>query len=137
MGSKRVIVIDDDPDFNMVVQRHLKKNGFGVEGAFNGVEGMEKIRQNPPDAIVLDVMMPEKDGHEVCRELKADPALADIPVVLLTSVGSWVTSADTEVAPTRYSHYDSMCTEADDYLEKPASGAEIAEAIQRLTESES
>ena len=132
MDAKRVLVIDDDPDFNMVVQKYLKKNGFEVEAAFNGVEGMEKIQQNPPDAIVLDVMMPEKNGHELCRELKQDPKLSDIPVVLLTSVGARVTSADVDVAPTNYSHYDSMCTEADDYLEKPASGQQIVDAIKRL-----
>lgn len=132
MDKKRVLIIDDDPDFNMVVQRYLKKSGFNVEAAYNGVEGMDKIRQDPPDAIVLDVMMPEKNGHEVCRELKQDPKYADIPVVLLTCVGNRVTSADVDVAPTNYSHYDSMCTEADDYLEKPASGQQIAEAINRL-----
>ncbi|MFO7840478.1 MAG: response regulator [Desulfosalsimonadaceae bacterium] len=132
MSGKKVLVVDDDPDFNMIVQKHLKKSGFAVEGAYNGVEGMDKIRQNPPDAIVLDVMMPEKSGHDVCRELKADPELSEIPVVLLTSVGSRVTSADPDVAPTNYSHFDSMCTEADDYLEKPASGAQIAEAIKQL-----
>jgi len=133
MDTKTVLVIDDDPDFNLVVQKYLKKSGFVVESAFNGVEGLEKIQQNPPDAIVLDVMMPEKNGYELCRELKQDPKFADIPVVLLTSVGSRVTSGDVDVAPTNYSHYDSMCTEADDYLEKPASGQQIAEAVNRLT----
>lgn len=132
MSRKKVLVVDDDPDFNLIVQKYLKKNGFAVDGAYNGIEGMEKIRQNRPDAIVLDVMMPEKSGHDVCRELKEDPELSEIPVVLLTSVGSHVTSADPDVAPTNYSHFDSMCTEADDYLEKPASGAQITEAIKRL-----
>ena len=132
MNKKRILVIDDDPDFNIVVQKYLKKNGFEVDSAYNGVEGMEKIQQHPPDAIVLDVMMPEKNGHELCRELKADPDLAEIPVVLLTNVGARVTSADVDAPPTNYSHYDSMCTEADDYLEKPASGQQIAEAVKRL-----
>jgi len=132
MSGKRVLVVDDDPDFNMVVQKYLKKSGFDVEAAYNGIECLEKVRQNPPDAIVLDVMMPEKNGHEVCRELKADPEFAEIPVVLLTCVGARVTSADVDVPPTNYSHYDSMCTEADDYLEKPASGQQIAEAVNRL-----
>ncbi len=134
MARKKVLIVDDDPDFNLVVQKYLKKNGFDVEAAYNGVEGMEKIRKSPPDAIVLDIMMPEKDGNQVCRELKEDPELEDIPVVLLTSVGSRVTSADIDIAPTNYSHYDGMCTEADDYLEKPASGAQITEAVKRLLE---
>jgi two-component system alkaline phosphatase synthesis response regulator PhoP len=132
MAGKRVLIIDDDPDFNLVVQKYLRKAGFDVDSAYDGVEGMEKIRKNPPDAVVLDVMMPRKDGHELCRELKQDPELSEIPVLLLTSVGAHVTSADPDVPPTAYSHYDSMCTEADDYLEKPAAGEQISEALRRL-----
>ena len=93
--------------------------------AYNGIEGLEMVRANPPDAIVLDVMMPEKDGYEVCKELKADEKYTDIPVILLTAVGSHVTS-------TRYSHHDGMSTEADDYIAKPASAEEITESIKRL-----
>ena len=111
--KKRILVVDDDPDFCSIVQGQLEKEGFDVELAYNGVEGLEKIRSNPPDAIVLDVMMPEKDGYEVCKELKADEKTAGIPVVLLTAVASHVTS-------TRYSHADGMSTEADDYIAKPA-----------------
>ena len=61
--QKRVLVVDDEPDFASIVQKNLEKEGFTVEVAYNGVEGLEKVRANPPDAIVLDVMMPEKDGY--------------------------------------------------------------------------
>jgi two-component system alkaline phosphatase synthesis response regulator PhoP len=70
-------------------------------------------------------MMPEKDGYQVCRELKADEALCEIPVILLTAVASHVSS-------TRYSHADGMSTEADDYIPKPASAEEITESIKSL-----
>jgi two-component system alkaline phosphatase synthesis response regulator PhoP len=123
--KKRIILVDDEPDFCSIVQGQLEKEGFEVELAYNGVEGLEKIRANPPDAIILDVMMPEKDGYEVCKELKADEKLADIPVVLLTAVASHVTS-------TRYSHSDGMSTEADDYIAKPASAEEITQSIKGL-----
>lgn len=123
--KKRIILVDDEPDFCSIVQGQLEKEGFEVELAYNGVEGLEKIRANPPDAIILDVMMPEKDGYEVCKELKGDEKLADIPVVLLTAVASHVTS-------TRYSHSDGMSTEADDYIAKPASAEEITESIKGL-----
>ena len=123
--KKRILVVDDEPDFCSIVQGQLEKEGYTVELAYNGVEGLEKIRSNPPDAVVLDVMMPEKDGYEVCKELKADEATADIPVVLLTAVASHVTS-------TRYSHADGMGTEADDYIAKPASAEEICESIRGL-----
>ena len=123
--KKRIILVDDEPDFCSILQGQLEKEGFEVELAYNGVEGLEKIRANPPDAIILDVMMPEKDGYEVCKELKADEKLADIPVVLLTAVASHVTS-------TRYSHSDGMSTEADDYIAKPASAEEITQSIKEL-----
>jgi two-component system alkaline phosphatase synthesis response regulator PhoP len=125
--KKRILVVDDEPDFAAIVQGNLEKEGFEVEIVYNGVEGLEKVRSNPPDAIVLDFMMPEMDGYKVCRELKADEKYADIPVVLLTAVASHVTS-------TRYSHQDGMSTEADDYIAKPASAEEITASIKRLLE---
>mgnify|MGYP006286792853 CR=1 FL=1 len=123
--KKRILVVDDEPDFAAIVQGNLEKEGFLVDVAYNGVEGMEKVQATPPDAIVLDVMMPEKDGYEMCREIKEDDRFKDIPVVLLTAVASHVTS-------TRYSHADGMSTEADDYIAKPASAEEITESIKGL-----
>jgi two-component system alkaline phosphatase synthesis response regulator PhoP len=122
---KRILVVDDEPDFAAIVQGNLEKEGFEVEVAYNGVEGLEKVRANPPDAIVLDVMMPEKDGYVVCKELKDDDKYCEIPIVLLTAVASHVTS-------TRYTHRDGMATEADDYIAKPASAEEITQSLKRL-----
>jgi two-component system alkaline phosphatase synthesis response regulator PhoP len=127
--KKRILVVDDEPDFAAIVQRNLEKEGFEVDVAYDGVEGMEKVKSSPPDAIVLDVMMPEKDGYEMCGELKADDALADIPVVMLTAVAD-------HVASTRYSHADGMSMEADDYLPKPASADEITASIKSLLNME-
>lgn len=123
--KKKILVVDDEPDFSGIVKSYLEKEGFAVEQAFDGAEGIAKVKANPPDAIVLDVMMPEKDGYTVCAELKADEKYAEIPIVLLTAVASYVSS-------TKYSHYDGMSTEADDYLPKPASAAQITESVKRL-----
>ncbi len=123
--KKKILVVDDEPDFASIVQGNLEKEGFEVEVAYNGVEGLEKVKANPPDAIVLDVMMPEKDGYEMCKDLKEDEKLANIPVLLLTAVADHVSS-------TRYSHYGGMSTEADDYLPKPASAEQITESIKGL-----
>ena len=123
--KKRILVVDDEPDFCLIVQGQLEKEGFEVDLAYNGAEGLEKVQANPPDAIVLDVMMPEKDGYEVCKELKGDDNFCDIPVLLLTAVASHVTS-------TRYSHADGMATEADDYIAKPASAEEISKSLKRM-----
>lgn len=125
--KKRVLVVDDEPDFCAIIKSYLEKEGFEVELAYDGVEGIEKVKANPPDAIVLDVMMPEKDGYAVCSELKADEKYADIPIIMLTAVASHVTS-------TRYSHYDGMSMEADDYIPKPASAKDITESVKRALE---
>jgi two-component system alkaline phosphatase synthesis response regulator PhoP len=123
--QKRILVVDDEPDFAAIVQGNLEKEGFQVDVAYNGVEGWEKVQTNPPDAIVLDVMMPEKDGYELCSDLKGDDRFCNIPVVLLTAVASHVTS-------TRYTHADGMSTEADDYIAKPASADDISRSLKRL-----
>ncbi|MBW2606154.1 MAG: response regulator [Deltaproteobacteria bacterium] len=127
--KKRILVVDDEPDFASIVQANLEKEGFEVEIAYNGVEGLEKVYANPPDAIVLDVMMPEKDGYEMCADLKGDEKYSDIPIILLTAVASHVTS-------TRYSHADGMSTEADDYIAKPASAEEITRSVKQLLDME-
>jgi two-component system alkaline phosphatase synthesis response regulator PhoP len=123
--QKRILVVDDEPDFCSIVQGNLEKEGFIVEVAYDGNEGLAKVKSNPPDAIVLDVMMPEKDGYAVCKEIKEDEKLADIPIVMLTAVASHVTS-------TRYSHYDGMSMEADDYLPKPASAEDLSQSLKGL-----
>ncbi len=123
--KKRVLVVDDEPDFALLVQGNLQKEGFDVDVAYNGVEGLEKIKQNPPDAVILDVMMPEMDGYEVCAQMKKDDRFADIAIVMLTAVAAHVTS-------TRYSHFDGMSMEADDYLPKPASAEEITDSLKSL-----
>ncbi|MGD8251619.1 MAG: response regulator [Desulfobacterales bacterium] len=123
--KKRILVVDDEPDFALLVQGNLIKEGFDVDVAYNGEEGLEKVKKNPPDAIILDVMMPEKDGYEVCAEIKRDDRFSDIAILMLTAVADHVTS-------TRYSHYDGMSMEADDYLPKPASAEEITDSIKSL-----
>lgn len=123
--KKRILVVDDEPDFASIVQANLKKEGYEVEVAYDGVEAMEKIKKTAYDAIVLDVMMPEKDGYEVCAELKSDEKYRDIPIVMLTAVADHVGS-------TRYSHADGMSMEAEDYLPKPASAEEISESVKSL-----
>ena len=130
--DKKILLVDDDPDFNMVVRKHLEKQGFKVESAFNGKQGLEKVYAGSPDLIILDVMMPEVDGYTVCSELKKNDAYSDIPVIMLTSVGESVTSYQIEKPPTRYSHADGKSMLADDYLSKPSSAEEITESVKRL-----
>lgn len=123
--KKRILVVDDEPDFAAIVQKNLEKAGFAIEVAYNGVEGYEKVKANPPDAIVLDVMMPEMNGYELCAKLKKDEHYKEIPIVMLTAVADHVSS-------TRYSHYDGLSMEAEDYLPKPASAEDITQSVKSL-----
>jgi CheY-like chemotaxis protein len=81
-----VLVIDDDPTVRLLMERHLTREGFAIVTAANGIEGLARARELHPSAITLDVMMPDLDGWTVLAALKGDPALADIPVVLVTIV---------------------------------------------------
>lgn len=125
--GKRILVVDDEPDYASIVQTNLQEEGFEVEVAYDGVEGLAKVKANPPDVIVLDVMMPEKDGYKMCAELKKDERFEEIPIIMLTAVGDHVTT-------TRYSHHDGRSMEADDYLPKPASSEQILNSVKRLLE---
>ena len=83
-GRARILVIDDDPDARELVRRNLAREGFEVRAASNGAAGIELARAWRPDVILLDVMMPGRDGWAVLAELKADSALASIPVIMST-----------------------------------------------------
>ncbi|MCI0583514.1 MAG: response regulator, partial [Chloroflexi bacterium] len=85
-ASSPVLVIDDDPTVRDLMDRFLVKEGFSVITAENGIEGLRRAREIHPAAITLDVMMPDLDGWTVLAALKGDPALADIPVILVTIV---------------------------------------------------
>ena len=84
VGAKTVLVIDEDPTVHDLMQRFLIKEGFRVESALSGEEGLRLAKELQPDAITLDVMMPSMDGWAVLSALKADPELADIPVIMQT-----------------------------------------------------
>ena len=121
----RILVVDDDPDLVESVTTILESMGHEVLQAYGGIEGLEKAKKEHPDAIVLDVMMPDKDGYEVCKELKADPEYQDIPILLLTAVVS-------QIPDTRYTSRMGMETEADDYVDKPVEPSELVQLVERL-----
>ena len=84
--GRAVLVIDDDPNVIELLRENLAEAGYRVVGARDGEEGISKARELRPDSIVLDIVMPRKDGWQVLHELKADPATRDIPIVLLSVV---------------------------------------------------
>lgn len=81
----QILVVDDDPDTVSILARHLQREGFAALEAVSGAECIRLARENPIDVILLDLMMPEMDGFQVCRKLKEDPATAEIPVIMITA----------------------------------------------------
>jgi DNA-binding response OmpR family regulator len=125
MSKKYVLIVDDDPDMVETVGMMLESKGYEVGRAYDGIEGDESIRKRRPDLLVLDVMMPRKDGYTLCAELKKNNTTRDIPVILLTAVGE-------AVPTTSYSHADGMAMEADDYIPKPVDTQTLVNSIERL-----
>ena len=123
--AKKILIVDDDSDFVEAVTLILNPKEFEVVTACNGREGLKKVKTERPDLIVLDVMMPEKDGYTVCRELKSDPQWNHIPILLLTGVVS-------HISTTRYTQEMGMETEADDYLDKPVEPEVLVKRIEAL-----
>jgi DNA-binding response OmpR family regulator len=83
----KILVIDDEPFILMMLEDKLKRSGFAVITSRESVNALELVRKERPDLIVLDWMMPEISGIEICRQLKADPELSSIPVFMLTAKG--------------------------------------------------
>jgi len=123
MTKKYVLIVDDDPDLVETVCMMLEDKGYEVGKAYDGVEGKEAIKERRPDLLVLDVMMPRKDGYKLCAELKADKATRDIPIILLTAVGE-------AVPTTSYTHAQGMSTEAEEYIPKPVDSKTLVEAVE-------
>jgi two-component system, OmpR family, alkaline phosphatase synthesis response regulator PhoP len=122
---KKILLVDDDPDLVKAVRMILESKKYQVSAAYGGIEGLEKARSESPDLIVLDVMMPDKDGYTVCKELKSDPQLNKIPVLLLTAVVQHISS-------TRYTQQMGLETEADDYVDKPVEPEVLVERVEAL-----
>ncbi len=121
--QKHVLVVDDDPDLVEAVSMELENENFRVAKAYDGEEAWEKIKEDRPDLIILDVMMPKKNGYTVCDEIKKDPKYQDIVVILLTAVGSAVTSS-------RYTHWDGKKALADDFIPKPIDLDRLMEIVK-------
>ncbi len=121
---KKVLVIDDEPDMVEMISMALDRE-FEVISAYNGKEGISKALNEKPDAIVLDIMMPEKDGFTACRELKTDSRTASIPILILTGVGEYFGS-------TKYARSSGLEIEAEDFLAKPVDPQELLRRVKAL-----
>lgn len=118
--KQKVLVIDDEPDAVELVAFNLKEAGFEVVTAGDGAEALKKARANLPDLILLDVMLPEVDGLEVCKILRRDPATAGIPVIMLTAKAAEI------------DRILGLELGADDYITKPFSPRELVLRVKKM-----
>lgn len=119
---KLIMVVDDDPDLVEAVSMKLESKNYRVAKAYDGEEAIEKIKEEKPDLVILDVMMPRKNGWVLCDEIKTDDSLKSIIVVMLTAVGDAVQS-------TSYTHHEGKTTLADDYIPKPIDMDQLMEIV--------
>ncbi|MBB5347535.1 response regulator [Desulfoprunum benzoelyticum] len=118
-----ILVVDDDTDLVEMMAMKLESKNFRVAKAYDGVEAMAKIKEERPALIILDVMMPRKDGYTLCNELKTSEEYKGIVIVLLTAVTDAISS-------TNYTHMGGKTTLADDYVAKPVDMDKLVEIVQ-------
>lgn len=118
--ASSVLVVDDDPSVRLTLEVLLEGAGYHVEMAENGLEGLKKAKKINPDVILLDVMMPGMDGYEVCRKLRADAELAEVPIFMVTTLDD------------RASRLAGISAGADDFLSKPFDSLELEIRLNML-----
>jgi CheY-like chemotaxis protein len=122
LDRPRILVVDDEPDFLSTVQCQLRWCNYEVITASNGAEGLEKATKEKPDVILLDINMPTMNGKEALRNLKSDPQLRNIPVIMLTAL----CDADDIAAVSAYG--------ISDYVTKPFDFSELTDKITHALE---
>jgi len=120
MEKKRILIVDDEAEVVDLALEILSSEGYEVEGAMSGVEGIERATSSPPDLILLDVNMPQMDGWEVLRALQADETTSKVPVAIFT--------VRTQTRDKIYS----LQKGAFDYITKPFTVVELTERIQKI-----
>jgi len=118
---KRILCIEDEPDMIELIRLILSRHGFEVSGANGGVEGARKIREEMPDLVLLDIMMPDMDGWEVYQQIKADENTKDIPVIVVTAKAQNIDKV-----------LGLHIAKVDDYISKPFTPDDLLESVQRV-----
>jgi two-component system phosphate regulon response regulator PhoB len=116
----RVLLVDDEPDLQRLVVFNLREAGFEIEAVGTGSDGLAAARKNAPHVVILDLMLPDMAGTEVCRQLRTDPALADAAILMLTARGD------------EYDRVLGFEVGADDYVVKPFSVRELVMRVRGL-----
>ncbi len=120
MGGQ-VLLIEDEPNIIEAIRFILSRDGWQVHTHSNGTDAVQIVRDRDPDVVILDVMLPGRSGYDILRELREDPAHADLPVLMLTARGQ---SKDREMAER---------AGASRFMTKPFSNAEVLDAVRALS----
>jgi DNA-binding response OmpR family regulator len=118
---KKILCIEDEPEMIDLIRLILNRRGFEVTGAAGGVEGLSKIREIHPDLVLLDLMMPDMDGWEVYQQIKADEALRNIPVIVVTAKAQSIDKV-----------LGLHIAKVDDYIAKPFSPQELLSSVEKV-----
>lgn len=121
----KILLIDDDKDFVEATKLVLESKPYEVITAYNGSEGLQKAKTEKPDLIILDIIMPVKDGFNAAEELKKDPELNKVPVIMLTSF------ADRR-GETSLSVSQGLTLDTEDYVDKPVAPEELLKRVEKL-----
>ena len=120
-NAKRVVCIEDEPEMIDLVRLILGRKGFNVIGANGGIEGLETVKRERPDLVLLDLMMPDMDGWEVYQQMKADDELRNIPVVVVTAKAQSIDKV-----------LGLHIAKVDDYITKPFGPQELLESVEKI-----
>lgn len=118
--SKTIVIADDEPHVLRSLEFILKKQGYNVVTAINGEEALERVRENNPDLVFLDIQMPKMDGNSVLRHLRDDPAYQDLYIVMITAKGQ---EAD---------RLNSLESGANEYVTKPYSPRKLIGRVKEI-----
>ena len=121
----KILIVDDDPVLVEATKAVLEDRNYQVSAAYDGDEGLQKAQDEKPDLIILDIIMPTKDGFTVCEQLKGDPGLSKIPVLIMTSFAEKGKETNIPVSA-------GLGLEAEDYIDKPVSPDELLKRVERM-----
>lgn len=118
--AKKILIVDDEKDIRELIERILARREYRILTASNGIEALNKIYNESPDLVILDVMMPEMNGFEVCKKVRTDPLYKNLPIIMLT-----VRKSDQD-------QISGLNTGCDEYITKPFYPKELVLRVRKL-----
>jgi CheY-like chemotaxis protein len=126
---KKILIVDDEPDIVSYLEMVLQDQGFETESAGNGNEAMEAVRRDPPDLVTLDITMPEASGTRFYKEMRTDPELAKIPIIIVTAVTGL---GGDQYAYEKFISHRSLVPAPEAFFPKPIDREDFVKAVKGL-----